>query len=69
MTLFVYSVQSSDDYLKDVPGLSPVKRTEQVNAILKMFNRAKEFSDDKVHLAVQTYELVGRRGTDLGTGV
>ena len=30
-----------------------------MSKIQKMFNRAKEYSDDKVQLAIQTYELVG----------
>ncbi|KAG0718856.1 Inhibitor of growth protein 5 [Chionoecetes opilio] len=49
--------QISDDYLTTVKSLSPEKRSEQMSKIQKMFNRAKEYSDDKVQLAIQTYEL------------
>lgn len=55
--------QISDDYLNTVKSLSPEKRSEQMSKIQKMFNRAKEFSDDKVQLAIQTYELVGAGGS------
>lgn len=59
MNSFDLPPQISDDYLNTVKGLSPEKRSEQMSKIQKMFNRAKEFSDDKVQLAIQTYELVG----------
>ncbi|KAK8746447.1 hypothetical protein OTU49_017022 [Cherax quadricarinatus] len=52
--------QISDEYLSTVKGLSPEKRSEQMSKIQKMFNRAKEYSDDKVQLAIQTYELVDK---------
>ncbi|ROT64894.1 inhibitor of growth protein 5 isoform X1 [Penaeus vannamei] len=52
--------QISDEYLSGVKGLSPEKRSEQMSKIQKMFNRAKEYSDDKVQLAIQTYELVDK---------
>merc|ERR1712002_827994 len=50
----------ADDYLVNVKSLSPEKKTDQLNKIQKMFTRAKEFSDDKVQLAIQTYELVDK---------
>ncbi|XP_076054872.1 inhibitor of growth protein 5 isoform X2 [Oratosquilla oratoria] len=50
----------SDDYLTSVREMSMEKRSEQVSTIQKMYNRAKEYSDDKVHLAIQTYELVDK---------
>jgi len=52
--------QLSDEYLMTVKNLSPEKRSENMSRIQKMFNRAKEFSDDKVQLAIQTYELVDK---------
>ncbi|KAK8398220.1 hypothetical protein O3P69_003853 [Scylla paramamosain] len=52
--------QISDEYLTTVKSLSPEKRSEQMSKIQKMFNRAKEYSDDKVQLAIQTYELVDK---------
>ena len=48
----------SDGYLKNIRDYSPEKRSEQMSNIQKMYNRAKEYSDDKVQLAIQTYELV-----------
>ncbi|MCL4129409.1 UNVERIFIED_CONTAM: hypothetical protein GTU68_013681, partial [Idotea baltica] len=50
----------SDDYLKAIKEFSPEKRSEQTSNIQKMFNRAKEYSDDKVQLSIQTYELVDK---------
>lgn len=34
------------------------KKKELMSNIQKMFNKAKEYGDDKVQLAIQTYELV-----------
>jgi hypothetical protein len=34
------------------------KRKELMTSIQKLFNKAKEYGDDKVQLAIQTYELV-----------
>ncbi|CAC5407333.1 ING4 [Mytilus coruscus] len=48
------------DYLGNVRGLSPEKRTEQLDSIEKMFSKSKEFGDDKVQLAMQTYEMVDK---------
>ena len=46
------------DYLGNVRGMPPEKRTEQLDSIEKMFSKSKEFGDDKVQLAMQTYEMV-----------
>lgn len=48
----------ANDYLKVVAQTSPDKRKEQMEKIQKLFNKAKEYGDDKVQLAIQTYELV-----------
>ena len=48
----------AEDYLKVVSQTSPEKRKEQMEKIQKLFNKAKEYGDDKVQLAIQTYELV-----------
>jgi len=50
----------ADDYLKVVAQSSPEKRKEQMEKIQKLFNKAKEYGDDKVQLAIQTYELVDK---------
>lgn len=51
---------SSDDYLRKVRDLSPSKRKQEMEKIQKMFKKAKEMSDDKVQIAIQTYELVDK---------
>ena len=48
----------ADTYLHDVRSLSSDKRKEKLDAIQSLFNKAKEYGDDKVQLAIQTYELV-----------
>lgn len=51
---------SSDEYLRKVRDLSPSKRKVEMEKIQKMFKKAKEISDDKVQIAIQTYELVDK---------
>jgi len=51
---------SSDEYLRKVRDLSPSKRKQEMEKIQKMFKKAKEISDDKVKIAIQTYELVDK---------
>ena len=48
----------AEEHLKVVAQTSPEKRKEQMDKIQKLFNKAKEYGDDKVQLAIQTYELV-----------
>lgn len=48
----------AEEYMKVVGQHSPDKRKEQMDKIQKLFNKAKEYGDDKVQLAIQTYELV-----------
>lgn len=48
------------DYLKNVRTMSPDKRSTQVEEIQQMFTKTKEYGDDKVSLAIQTYELVDK---------
>lgn len=50
----------ADEYLRNVKTLSPDKKKEQMSNIQSLFNKAKEYGDDKVQLAIQTYELVRR---------
>jgi len=51
---------ASDEYLRKVRDLSPGKRKAEMEKIQKMFKQAKEISDDKVNIAVHTYELVDK---------
>lgn len=50
----------ADDYLRNVKKESSEKRKEQLAHIQSLFNKAKEYGDDKVQLAIQTYELVDK---------
>lgn len=36
------------------------KKNETMTSIQRQFDKAKEYGDDKVQLAIQTYELVCR---------
>ncbi|KAL8571952.1 hypothetical protein ACOMHN_026164 [Nucella lapillus] len=47
-------------YLETVCGLSPEKRRQQLGTIQQLFSKGRVFSDDKVQLAMQTYELVDK---------
>ncbi|GAB6019761.1 hypothetical protein CHUAL_001311 [Chamberlinius hualienensis] len=52
--------QLADDYLKQINLASSDKKTEKFEKIQKLFDIAKEYGDDKVQLAIQTYELVDK---------
>jgi len=57
------------DYLEGIAFASKSsgdKRKELMSNIQKMFNKAKEYGDDKVQLAIQTYELVSRQSPTTG---
>ncbi|CAB3374602.1 inhibitor of growth protein 4 isoform X2 [Cloeon dipterum] len=41
-------------------SMSSDKKKELISNIQKMFNKSKEYGDDKVQLAIQTYELVDK---------
>ncbi|KAG5322704.1 ING5 protein, partial [Pseudoatta argentina] len=50
----------ADDYLRNMKKELPEKKKEQLAHIQSLFNKAKEYGDDKVQLAIQTYELVDK---------
>ena len=50
----------ADDYLRNAKKESQEKKNEQLTRIQNLFNKAKEYGDDKVQLAIQTYELVDK---------
>jgi inhibitor of growth protein 4 len=50
----------ADDYLRNIKKELPEKKKEQLAYIQSLFNKAKEYGDDKVQLAIQTYELVDK---------
>ncbi|XP_066143177.1 inhibitor of growth protein 5 isoform X1 [Euwallacea fornicatus] len=51
---------SADEYLRNLKTLLKDQQKEQLEGIQTMFNKAKELGDDKVQLAIQTYELVDK---------
>ncbi|BET00173.1 inhibitor of growth protein [Nesidiocoris tenuis] len=49
-----------DDFMNNVKSMSSEKKKEVMTKIQQQFNKAKELGDDKVQLAIQTYELVDK---------
>lgn len=56
--------EEADAFMKSlVDDKDPIpeeKRKEKLRSIQDMFSKAKEYGDDKVQLAIQTYELVDK---------
>lgn len=54
----------SDDFVKNIISSKEVSEEDEkktkLKAIQELFNKAKEYGDDKVQLAIQTYELVDK---------
>lgn len=50
----------AEDYLNNVATMSGELRKEQLDKIQSLFNKSKEYGDDKVQLAMQTYEMVDK---------
>ncbi|CAH0557548.1 unnamed protein product [Brassicogethes aeneus] len=50
----------ADEYLRNQKTLTSDQKKEQLEKIQSLFNKAKEYGDDKVQLAIQTYELVDK---------
>lgn len=50
----------ADEYMRNQKSLSAEQKKEQLDKIQSLFNKAKEYGDDKVQLAIQTYELVDK---------
>ena len=48
----------ADDYLTRVRTIPTEKRKDQLESITKLFCKSREYGDDKVQLAMQTYEMV-----------
>jgi|ERR1711884_884157 len=51
---------ASDDYLRKVRDLGTTQRKSEMEKLQSMFTRARQNCDDKVQIAVQTYELVDK---------
>ena len=47
-----------DEYVQGVKGMVSEKRNERLKHIQKLFSKSREYGDDKVQLAMQTYEMV-----------
>lgn len=52
--------KSADDYFKNVRHLNSERRKDVLGEISKMFKTTQEYGDDKVQLAMQTYEMVDK---------
>lgn len=56
--------EKADDFMKtlvkDKDSIPEEVRKQKLKDIQDLFNRAKEYGDDKVQLAIQTYELVDK---------
>ncbi|KAK2167852.1 hypothetical protein LSH36_23g07028 [Paralvinella palmiformis] len=50
----------ADRYMKEVRNYPPAKRSDYISSIQKLFSKSKEYGDDKVQLAMQTYEMVDK---------
>ncbi|KAK9879602.1 hypothetical protein WA026_006667 [Henosepilachna vigintioctopunctata] len=50
----------ADEYLRNQNSYATEEKKERVEKIQGLFNKAKEYGDDKVQLAIQTYELVDK---------
>jgi hypothetical protein len=55
--------QIEDDslvYVKKAAKLAPVEKTSEIKTINGMLDKAQELSEDKIQLAMQTYEMVDK---------
>ena len=50
----------TDNYMKEVRNFTPSKRTGHIEEIQNLCCKSKEYGDDKVQLAMQTYEMVDK---------
>lgn len=50
----------AEEYIANVKNLASEQRVEHLQKIQNAYNKCKEFSDDKVQLAMQTYEMVSQ---------
>uniref|UniRef100_A0A671SS42 Inhibitor of growth family, member 5a n=1 Tax=Sinocyclocheilus anshuiensis TaxID=1608454 RepID=A0A671SS42_9TELE len=50
----------AEEYIRNVRNLAPDQRVEHLQKIQNGFSKCKEYSDNKVQLAMQTYEMVSK---------
>lgn len=48
----------TESYVVDAKSLSTEDRVQRIKSIQESYSKCKEFADDKVQLAMQTYEMV-----------
>ncbi|NWU16627.1 ING5 protein, partial [Cephalopterus ornatus] len=48
------------EYIESVKNMLPEERVEHLKKIQSAYSKCKEYSDDKVQLAMQTYEMVDK---------
>ena len=51
---------TSEDYVAGASDYNCREKTDKFNEITDMFSKTKEYADDKVQLAMQTYEMVDK---------
>ncbi|KAL4135298.1 hypothetical protein QTP88_006916 [Uroleucon formosanum] len=59
--------EMTDNYMSNVKQYSVDKKKETMASIKRQFDTAKAYSDDKVQLSIQTYELVDKHIQKLDT--
>ena len=50
----------SEEYMANVRGMDAANRTSHLKKIENAFVKSREYGDDKVQLAMQTYEMVSK---------
>lgn len=55
----------AEEYIATVKNLASEQRVEHLQKIQNAYSKCKEFSDDKVQLAMQTYEMVSPKPADI----
>lgn len=53
----------AEEYITNVRNLASEQRVEHLQKIQSAYSKCKEYSDDKVQLAMQTYEMVSEHIT------
>ena len=48
----------SEEYVAEAKRLPPGERVQKIKKIQESYAKCREFADDKVQLATQTYEMV-----------
>ena len=48
----------SEEYVAEAKQLPPAERVQKIKKIQESYAKCREFADDKVQLAMQTYEMV-----------